>query len=97
MAEAIFLDTSDMEASLRKISEAREKQVRVSSKAGWCGEREGGRSTQFVVAISINAANENVGYPGDTSIGYVFKHGCDGDVALFAGCQICREVRERPV
>ena len=38
MAEAIFLDTSDMEASLRKISEAREKQVGVSSKAGWCGE-----------------------------------------------------------
>ena len=50
-----------------------------------------------MVVISINAANENVGYPGDTSIGYVFKHGCDGDVALFAGCQICREVRERPV
>ena len=41
MAKAIFLDTSDMEASLRKISEARKKQVGVSSKAGWCGEGEG--------------------------------------------------------
>jgi len=59
----------------------------------------GGRSTQFVVAISINAANENVGYPEDKSIGYVFEHGYDRDVALFAGHheQICREVGERPV
>jgi len=63
------------------------------------GKGRGGRSTQFVVAISINAANKNVGYPGDTSIGYVFEHGCDGDVALFAGHheQVCREVGERPV
>ena len=29
---------------------------------------------------SCNAANENVGYPGDASIGYVFEYGCDGDV-----------------
>ena len=52
-----------------------------------------------MVVISINAANENVGYPGDTSIGYVFEHGCGGDVALFAGHheQVCREVGERPV
>ena len=52
MAEAIFLDTSGMEASLRKMSEARGKQAGVSSKAGWCKEREGGQSIQFVVAIS---------------------------------------------
>jgi len=36
MAEAIFFDI-----------EARETQVGVSSKTGWCEEREGGGSTQF--------------------------------------------------
>jgi len=44
MAEAILFDMSDMEASLRKMSEVRDKQAEVSSKAGWCGEREGGRA-----------------------------------------------------
>jgi len=63
------------------------------------GKGRGEQSTQFVVAISINAANKNLGYSGDTSISYVFKHGCDGDVALFAGHheQVCQEVRKRPV
>ena len=41
--------------------------------------------TQFVIVVSINAANENVGHPGGASIGYVFEHGCDLDVALFPG------------
>jgi len=89
IVEAIFFDMSDIEASLRKMSEVRDKQAEVSSKAGWCGEREGGQSTQFVIAISINAVNKN--NPGDVSICYVFEHGCDCDIALFAGHhkQVC--------
>ena len=39
--------------------------------------------TQFVVVVIISAADENVGHPGDASIGYVFKHDRDLDVALF--------------
>ena len=39
--------------------------------------------TQFVVVVIIGAANENVGHPGNASIGYVFEHDCDLDVALF--------------
>jgi len=42
MAEGIFFDTSDIEASLRNMSAARDKRAGASSKAGWCEEREGG-------------------------------------------------------
>jgi len=39
---------------------------------------KGGRAINPI--CGCNAANENIGYPGDASIGYVFEHGCDGDV-----------------
>lgn len=41
--------------------------------------------TQFVAVVSIDAANENIGHLGNTSVDYVFEHGCDLDVAVFPG------------
>ena len=40
-ANAIFFDTSGVEASSRKMSKTRNKRAGVSSKAGWCEERDG--------------------------------------------------------
>jgi len=41
--------------------------------------------TQFVAVVSIDAANENIGHLGNTSVDYAFEHGCDLDVAVFPG------------
>ena len=40
--------------------------------------------TKLAVAVSVATPNENVSHPGGASIGYVFEHGDDFDVALFA-------------
>jgi len=63
---------SDMEAPLKKMSEAG-----VSSTSKRMAWGEGGR------AINIGTSNDNAGHQQGTRISYVFEHGRDLDVALF--------------